>query len=244
MSRPFFSVTLAALFAVSVLAAPAALAQHAGDVDPTLSSGKIVFDTGNSLPRNLATGYKIYEGNFNDFAGGPNSTDDPGFDMADGTFVAGQQLWFKAIGSLSYWNGMVWGAAPGSATFTITDALSNNTLIMASGVTNPFGAVGQADDGGGIHAHIDYSISPVPAGPVGAYMATLFLTSRTSDGTTPFPGITDSDPFHLVMNRGLSHTDFENAVSALAVPEPETYAMLLAGLALIGGLARRRASRA
>lgn len=30
---------------------------------------------------------------------------------------------------------------------------------------------------------------------------------------------------------------------AAAVPEPETYAMLLAGLGLVGGLARRRASR-
>ncbi len=244
MSHTLFSSSLALLLALGVLAPPSALAQHAGDLDPTLASGKIVFDTGNLLPRNAATGYKIYEGNFNDFAGGPNSTDDPGFDVVDGTFVAGQQLWFKAIGTLGYWNGSAWGAAPGSATFTITDALGGNTLIKASGVTNPFGAIGEADDGGGIHAHIDFSISPTPAGPVGAYMATLFLTSRTSDGVTPYPGITDSDPFHLVMNRGLSTPNFENAVSVLAVPEPETYAMLLAGLALVGGLARRRTAPA
>ncbi len=169
MSRSFFSASLAALAVLGAFMSPVAFAQHA-DIDVALISNKIVVDAANLVPNNAATGYKIYEGNFGDFAGGPNSTDDPGFDVPDGTFLAGQQLWFKAIGTLSFWNGSSWGAAAGSATFTITDALGGNTLIKTSGVTNPFGAIGQADDGGGIHAHIDFSISPAPDGPVVAFM--------------------------------------------------------------------------
>lgn len=42
----------------------------------------------------------------------------------------------------------------------------------------------------------------------------------------------------------LKNTSYTATVSALPVPEPETYAMLLGGLALVGAVARRKAKAA
>lgn len=43
---------------------------------------------------------------------------------------------------------------------------------------------------------------------------------------------------------GLAGAQYLGTVSALPVPEPETYGMLLGGLALVGAVARRRAKKA
>jgi len=43
---------------------------------------------------------------------------------------------------------------------------------------------------------------------------------------------------------GLKNAAYLGSVSALPVPEPETYGMLLGGLALVGAVARRRAKKA
>lgn len=238
MLRP--SALAAAVFtSAALLLSPPLSAQHAGDVQITLHAGKITI--GGNAETQFGTGYKIFEGNFGDLFGGPHKTDDPGFEMEDGTFLAGQQLWYQASSVLKFWNGSAWGAPASGKTFTIEDAFGGQTFINGTGVTNPLGVLDAADAGGGIHTHIDFLISnagPVPT-PAGAYMVTLALTSRGVDGMSA-TGYLDSDPFLLVMNHGLSAASFESAVHALAVPEPEAYAMLLAGLALVGAAARRR----
>ena len=209
------------------------------DIEAVVIGGKLVVDEENSVPVAYGTGFKIFEGDFGDLTGGPLQTDDPGFMVPDATLLSGQQLWYNAIGSLSFWDGLNWGAAPGTLTLKIEDALGSDTLITSSGVTNPYGVIDQADTGGGVHAHIDFSISDL--NPAGAYLATFELTSRDVSGNLPSPYV-DSDPFQVVFNRGLSSQAFETSVSALVspVPEPETYAMLLAGLAVFAGIARRR----
>jgi PEP-CTERM motif-containing protein len=47
----------------------------------------------------------------------------------------------------------------------------------------------------------------------------------------------------LIMNDGTSDATFEATVGIAAIPEPETYSMLLAGMGLIGFIARRRRRR-
>lgn len=237
MFRPL--ALLAALStSAGLLLSASAFAQHA-DIDVELIANKLVVD-GHALTQ-FGTGFKIFEGNFGDLGGGPHKTDDPGVQMPDGSFLAGQQLWYQASGVLKFWNGSTWGAPALGKNFTIQDTVGGETFISASGVTNPFGVVDAADVGGGIHTHIDFLVSNVGAlpSPAGAYMVTLTMTSRGVDGMSA-TGYLDSDPFLLVFNHGLSGENFETAVQALAVPEPGAYAMLLAGLALIAPAARRR----
>lgn len=48
---------------------------------------------------------------------------------------------------------------------------------------------------------------------------------------------------HVTGLTGLSGAKYGATVSALPVPEPETYAMMLGGLALLGTIARRKAKK-
>lgn len=225
------------LAAVLVLASsPQVLAQTHGDVRPSVIRGRLIVDESNSVPVAVATGYKVFEGDLGDLYGGSLRTNDPGFVAASGTFQSGEQLWYQAIGTLGFWSGTSWGVAPDNVSLKLADALGSDTLITATGVTNPLGVIDAADSSGGIHRHLDFSISD--PNPVGSYLATLQLTSRDASGNLPSPYL-DSDPFHIVFNQGLSTSAFEASITALTVPEPETYAMFLAGLALMGYMARR-----
>jgi hypothetical protein len=69
--------------------------------------------------------------------------------------------------------------------------------------------------------------------------------SKVNPGTTSFTQIIRTDArAYQAGNFGLLNGIGDNAVGfAAAVPEPETYAMLLAGLGLMGTIARRRKSK-
>lgn len=80
------------------------------------------------------------------------------------------------------------------------------------------------------------------------YKGSAFATSGTSASGTfllgpgtysVFVGGNDFGNYGSPLKYGL-----DTSISVTAVPEPETYAMLLAGLALIGGIAKRRKARA
>jgi PEP-CTERM motif len=229
------AITLAAVLILA--SSPQVLAQTHGDVKPSVIQDRLVIDESNSVPVAFATGYKIFEGNLGDLYGGSLKTNDPGFVAASGTFQSGEQLWYQAISKLDFWNGTSWVAAPDNISLKLEDALGSDTLITAAGVTNPLGVIDAADSSGGIHRHLDFSISD--SNPAGSYLATLQLTSRDASGNLPSPYV-DSDPFHIVFNQGLGASAFEASITALTVPEPETYEMFLAGLALMGYMAKRR----
>ncbi|WP_255369689.1 PEP-CTERM sorting domain-containing protein [Nitrosovibrio sp. Nv17] len=240
MFKPLRVTLGTALAALSLILSPQVLAHS--DIEVSVVGGKLVVDEENHAPAAFGTGYKIFEGDFGDLAGGPLGTDDPGFLASGGTFLSGEQLWYNGLGTLSFWNGSSWGAAPGGVTLGVEDALGSTTLFSASGVTNSLGAIDQSDSGGGIHAHIDFAVSDL--NPAGAYLVTLSLTSLDASGGLPAP-YADSDPFHIVFNRGLSGEAFEASIATLTtpVPEPESYAMFLAGLALCAQVVRRRQRR-
>lgn len=60
--------------------------------------------------------------------------------------------------------------------------------------------------------------------------------------TMDFTANSNATTLSFVGNNAVYYIGLDNVAVTAAVPEPETYAMLVAGLALLGGVARRRKS--
>lgn len=200
---------------------------HEGDIVISVVNGKLKTSGGHTDT--------IFEGDFGDFAGGPYNTDDPGYDSESGTFANGTMINYAALGVLKFWNGSSWSAAwvPADVQVKIAGNLGEESFWGAAGVSgDPVGLIGQAAGSGKIHEHLDMTVIGSNRTVAGAYMISLQLTSTALQA---------SDPYFIVLNRGLGEEAFEAAV--MAVPEPSTYAMLLLGLAAVGYSAHRRRSR-
>ncbi|MCQ8180532.1 hypothetical protein NP603_05400 [Methylomonas sp. SURF-1] len=234
MRNQWIAPILAVGLSLTVSAASAA-DQHAGDIQPWKANGQV-----------LVNG-EWFEADFGDLSGGLYRTDDPGYDAntASGAFGAGNWLWFSGLNSLQFWNGSVWSnTVPNGEHIELTDALGNVTTFNTSGVQNASGVIGQFDDAGDIHEHLDMAIrneSNALGGTVGAYWITLHLFETLPDSTTPVS--TASTPFHILFNRGLAHADFELAVeaaSAAPVPLPGAVWLFAPAMAGLLGFGRRK----
>lgn len=208
--------------------------QHADDIQPWKVDGQVIVNG------------EWFEADFGDLSGGLYRTDDPGYDANTelGAFGAGNWLWFSGLNSLQFWNGSVWSdTVPNGEHIELTDALGNVTTFNTSGVQNASGVIGQFDDVGDIHEHLDMAIrnaSNALGGSAGAYWITLQLFESLAESSTPLAN-SSSTPFHILFNRGLAHADFELAVeaaSAAPVPLPGAvwlFAPAIAGLLSFGG---------
>lgn len=229
------------LFATTLLAAAAllplsALAQpHEGDIELSLVGNRITL-AGNDAVH--ANGLAVFEGDFGDLEGGPYKTDDPGFDNEPGTFAAGTILTYRALGSLQFWNGSAWTAAVlGNEYLRLDGNTGEDTRWNPLGLVGDLtGLIGQAGVNGQIHEHLDFSVARTGGGipTVGAYLVQLQLESSAH---------LTSAPYYMAFNRGLSDANFEMAVEALAVPEAQTWLMMLAGLIGVAAFAQRRQPR-
>ena len=77
----------------------------------------------------------------------------------------------------------------------------------------------------------------------GGALPPMSLLSFTSAGnySPGTPSLNLNNPAPNVLHAGFQRLDATDVYTISAVPEPETYALLLAGLGLMGGIARRRA---
>lgn len=226
---------LAPLLMVACLrVAPAqADAIHAGDIELEIDGGKLVTHNG-----------RYFESAFPETA--PFDSTTPGFDSAPGLLVydeeaeVAEEIGFNVLGPLLYWNGSEM-VAPQSGLGLTLSMLGQSVSVTGANTSGVTGfSLGGASADGSFHKHFYFSV-PSDA-DAGAYGVLLQLTPA---GASTF---TASDPFLIVLNRGLTPGAFETGVDAMvevtAVPEPSS--VVLAGLGAAGVLAagwrrRRRA---
>ena len=222
-----------AVFVLTALVSPA-LAQHA-DIEFTYTNNKLDVQFG---PEG-----QVFESEFPTDGAFEQFTDDPGFasEAAEGLGVnPNDTIDYNIVGPLMFHNGTSLDAVPTGAQILISDNPGGSLTVTdsTSGPVSGDGVIAQADGGGDIHAHIDFTLQPgeFDTGnnpPAGAYGLLMELTTDTV-------GIANSDPFFIVFNFGLAEQVFEGAVEAFAaaVPEPASLAVVtFGGLFLI---ARRR----
>ena len=152
------------------------------DVDPAGTDGaSLLIDESDQFPAEASTGRTVVPADFGDFAGGPHKTDDPGWVVKAGDFLGGEVLWFRALGSLRFWdkderrwlddppNGervRYFGAIPPDVVINGTAEESafyaEGTIWSGAGVEGPLEApIEQAagvTSGDAIHAHLDFCL--------------------------------------------------------------------------------------
>lgn len=281
--RRFAAPAMLLSFAALAFAAAPAVAQHL-DVRVDTSNGPVTGSTittdvygdidwflenVGALPYAHDTGRLIVPGNFGDAAGGPFSTDNPGFQSFQGDFGAGEEMWFRATGTLQYlapgasdWvaaapgGGIrLYGSIPEEVVFAWVfngereaDYLffEAGTSFTGAGIQGPTAApVGQASRLGAMHYHLDWFLEGTARDNKGAYLLEMQLFSSAMAGGAD--KYLPSETFHILFNHGITTAQYADALRTLTVapmapvPEPASMAMLaLGGAVLAGQVVRRR----
>jgi hypothetical protein len=134
------------------------------------------------------------------------------------TFVVDEE---DAGGTVAFNSSIANGA--GTAWRSLEVALTGGTVVLAGSVTPQFGAIdGRSGDA------VTETITFSPGEPFGVDLGNPFSQAGAQDWLIGLGGLQAGDRLTVTVTAGL-------------VPEPGTYAMLLAGLSLLGWGVRRRA---
>lgn len=240
-----------------------ALAAHADIEIEDIVSGQIVLHT-DARPIDYATGNAIFEAEFGETTLLPHQTDDPGFatehDVSPGPLAAGSVLNYRTLGTLSFWDGSSWSAADASTSVHVLGNLFEDSIYTGSGLLgDAVGVLGSAASDGTFHSHVDFCVEnqglagcpddgaeiAANSPAMGAYLIEMSIFGNDSTNTSLL--YSDSDPFFIAFNNGLSEVDFEAGIDALAttaVPVPAAAWLFGSGLLGLVGVGRRRKDRA
>ena len=220
------------------------------DVDPPASDGaSFVVDSAGDFPVEAGTNNIIVPADLGDFPGGIHKTDDPGWLISAGNMLDNEILWFRALGSLRYWdNGnqqwlntppdgervRYFGATPPDIVINGTAEekafYAEGTIWSSEGLTGPTEAPIEAFIGG-IHAHLDFcleasdgdctqpSSSATGSPSTGAYLIELQFFSQEIAVNGVQQKYIDSQPVKVILNNGLVANECSAAIGALVLPD-------------------------
>ena len=155
-------------------------------------------------------------------------SDEPGFQLIDGTLATGYGLTISIVGDLQLWNGGGF-----SATSTSMDlSWLGNTVNSGS---SPAGLDFEVDALGGFHNHFEMLLLGDGGNPAdGVYLLPLQISDQSGV-------LAATETFYFVMNLNMDETAHDAAidwVEANIIPAPGALTLLL-----IGGIASRRRRR-
>lgn len=214
-----------------VVLVPFSYAQHADIwltlIDNQVTASEINTETNNPVAIDAITGKFLFPATFGTF-NDSNKTDQPGFQSLTNTFTADSYLYYRAVGSLWFWNGQAWvNEVLDQERVKIRDVVYSYSIITDSGVSSPLGAIAQINGNGSLHQHIDFFIENLGSGgpATGAYMIDMeFFGTDTPSGT--FETHLTSEPVRIIFNYQMSEAAFDQAINALtSQPEPEAVAV-------------------
>lgn len=164
------------------LADPTHLDIFIDTLPPAQSGARLRVDPQNNFPVDVLSGRTVVPTNLSDLSGGPYLTDDPGWFMEPGFLVGGEDLRFRALGALRYWNPTtrswqdtvpdgetvrIFGGVPADivpdlfADPELFDFWLDGTVWTTAGIEGPVEALvakTQAGGDGNVHSHLDFCI--------------------------------------------------------------------------------------
>lgn len=243
-------------FATALFTVPVTMlyAQHS-DIWLTLNDNQVApteinSETNSAALIDLTTGKFLYPSAFGTFSN-PKTTDNPGFQSLANTFNPNDYIYYRAVGSLWFWNGQAWvGNVVDQERVKIRDVVYSSSYVTENGVNNSEGAIAQISGSGSIHQHIDFFIENLgSADPAtGAYMIDIELFATNTPGGSLETHLS-SDPVRIAFNYQMSESEFTDAINALtsppelgtvSVPMPNGALFLLAIVLLIFGSYQKR----
>lgn len=220
------------------------------DVVPPASDGaSFIIDSAGDFPVEAGTGNSIVPADLGDFPGGIHKTDDPGWLVASTDMLDSEILWFRALGSLRYWDNdnqqwldttpdservRYFGATPPDVVINGMPEekafYAEGTIWSSEGLSGPLEAPIEAFFGG-IHAHLDFCLeakegdctqpasSATGSPSVGAYLIQIQLFSKEVAANGVQQKYIDSPPVKVILNNGLVANECSAAIGALVLPE-------------------------
>lgn len=149
---------------------------------PAQTGARLRVDPAGNFPIDILSGRTVVPTNLSDLSGGPYLTDDPGWFMQPGFLVGGEDLRFRALGTLRYWhpNTQRWqDSVPNGETIRIFGGIPadivpdlfadpdlfefwlGGTIWTTAGIEGPVEAViaeTRPGSDGTVHSHLDFCI--------------------------------------------------------------------------------------
>ncbi len=185
------------IFGILLASAPAALAQHGGDVGVAIVDNHL---TTNVIENGVHTPQRVFGAEFGELVA--SFTDEPGFTSLPGAFPVPSAITFNVLSALRQWDGSSFGSVIPAEQISIGFGPLTPVLTPTTDVFTPGFSLGVGSNGEW-HRHLEYSLSAPAADGI-------YLLEMNVVGTSP--SMQASLPFWIVFNQNMPETEHDEAI--------------------------------